>query len=206
MNNDPGAARGQDELATRYAEMSDGELEKVAQDFTSLTDQARSALSAELAKRGLPVPAAAQASSGDEIDIQNLVTICKFRDLPEALLAKGSLESSGIECFLVDDNMVRLEWFFTYLIGGVKLQVQAEDAEAANQILDEPIPDEFDVEGVGAYSQPTCPKCQSLDVSFEELNKPVAYTSALLRVPMPVHNKGWKCQSCGHQWEDSSAQ
>ena len=205
MNNDLGAPREQGELASRYAEMSDGELEKVAHDFTSLTDQARSALSTELAKRGLPIPAAAQPSSGDEVEIQNLVTICKFRDLPEALLAKGSLESSGIECFLVDDNMVRLDWFISNLIGGVKLQVKAEDAETANQILDEPIPDEFDVEGVGAYSQPSCPKCQSLDVSFEELNKPVAYTSALLRVPMPVHDKGWKCQSCGHRWEDSPA-
>ena len=39
------------------------------------------------------------------------VTIRAFRDLPEALLAKGSLESAGIDCFLVDDNMVRLDWF-----------------------------------------------------------------------------------------------
>jgi hypothetical protein len=28
------------------------------------------------------------------------------RDLPEPLLAKGSIESAGIECCLADDNMV----------------------------------------------------------------------------------------------------
>jgi hypothetical protein len=202
MSTDPDAPRAQDQLATHYAKMGDGELQKVASDFASLTDPARAALNEELVRRGFPVPAAS-LSQGDEVELQKLVTICKFRDLPEALLAKGSLESSGIDCVLVDDNMVRLDWFISNLIGGVKLQVKAEDAEAANQVLDEPIPDEFDVEGVGAYSQPSCPKCQSLDVSFEELNKPVAYTSAWLSVPMPVHTKGWKCQACGNKWEDS---
>src|SRR6202020_2478284 len=43
-----------------------------------------------------------------EMEVRELVTVRKFRDLPEALLAKGSLESAGIECFLADENLVRL--------------------------------------------------------------------------------------------------
>jgi len=31
-----------------------------------------------------------------------------------------------------------------------------------------------------------CPRCQSLDVNFQELDRPIAYMSAFLRVPMPV--------------------
>jgi hypothetical protein len=130
-----------------------------------------------------------------------LVTIRKFRDLPAALLAKGSLESAGIACLLADDNMVRLDWFISNLIGGVKLQVKPEDAAAATEILDQPIPEEFDVEGSGAYRQPRCPHCQSLDVSFEELDKPVAYVSAYIGVPLPVHRRDWRCHSCGREWE-----
>ena len=188
-------------LAKLYAGMTEGELLKIANDVTSLSDPARDALNAEMARRGIQAPAGVLEQHG-EVDYQKLVTLRKFRDLPEALLAKGSLESSGIDCYLVDDNMVRLDWFISNLIGGVKLQVKPEDAEAASLVLDEPIPEEFDVEGVGEYEQPRCPKCQSLDVWFEELNKPMAHGSAWLNVPMPIHNKGWKCHACGHRWED----
>lgn len=131
-----------------------------------------------------------------------LVTIRKFRDLPEALLAKGGLESAGIQCLLADDNMVRLDWFISNLIGGVKLQVSSEDAAAATEILDQPIPEEIEVEGSGEYHQPRCPNCQSLDVSFEELNKSVAFVSAYIGFPLPVHRRNWKCHDCGHEWEN----
>ena len=40
----------------------------------------------------------------------DLVTIERFRDLPEALLAKGKLESAGIRCFLADSELVRTDW------------------------------------------------------------------------------------------------
>ena len=131
----------------------------------------------------------------------SLVMIRRFRDLPEALLAKGSLEAAGIECSLADDNMVRMDWFISNLLGGVKLFVSQEDAEEAVAILDQPIPENFEVEGVGEYQQPHCPQCGSLDVSFEELNKPLAYSSAYLSVPLPLHNQGWACHACKHKWE-----
>jgi len=70
-----------------------------------------------------------------------LVTLTRFRDLPEALLAKGSMESAGRECFLVDDNLVRLDLFISNLVGGVKLQVRAEDVAEATEILNLPTPD-----------------------------------------------------------------
>ena len=55
----------------------------------------------------------------------NSVTLRQFRDLPEALLAKGSLESAGIQVYLVDDNMIRMDWFISNLLGGIKLNVRA---------------------------------------------------------------------------------
>jgi hypothetical protein len=84
----------------------------------------------------------------------------------------------------------------------VKLLVKPEDVEAALQVLTQPIPDDFDVDGVGDYQQPRCPKCNSLDVSFEELNKPIALGSVFANLPLPVHKKGWNCHSCRHQWQD----
>ena len=73
------------------------------------------------------------------------MSIRRFRDLPEALLAKGGLESAGIECFLADDNMVRLDWFISNLLDGVKLLVNSGDAEDAVTVLNQSIPENFDV-------------------------------------------------------------
>jgi hypothetical protein len=141
----------------------------------------------------------------DDSDPAGVVTIRKFRDLPEALLAKGSLESAGIECYLVDDNMVRMDWFISNLLGGVKLQVRPEDIEEATAILDMPIPEAIEVEGSGTYHQPHCPSCGSLDVSFEELNKPAAYVTAWAGLPIPLHRKAWRCDTCHREWEETGA-
>ena len=190
------------ELTQRYAAMSDAELEKVATYPDSLTDAARNALATELQRRNLHVNAAPPPGY-DEAEYRNLVTIRRFRDLPEALLAKGSLESAGIECQLVDDNMVRMDWFISNLLGGVKLEVRPEDVEAANEILSLPIPDALEIEGADTYEQPRCPNCGSLEVTFEELNKPVAYVSAWVGLPLPVHRPAWRCHACNRQWEDT---
>ena len=78
------------------------------------------------------------------MNLRELVTIRKFRDLPEALLAKGRLESSGVESFLADDNMVHMDWLISNLLGGVKLKVEAMNVEIAEEILNLPIADDFD--------------------------------------------------------------
>jgi hypothetical protein len=195
-------------LEDLYFGMSDGELEQIVADAASLTDLARGALEAELGRRGLDFDLPEQANHADDpgVELRGLVTIRKFRDLPEALLAKGSLDSAGIECYLGDENMVRMDWFISNLLGGVKLLVKQEDAEGAGQILDQPIPEDFSFEGIGDYQSPRCPKCQSLDVSFEELNKPIAYASAYIGLPLPVHRKAWKCHACSQEWQDTGSE
>jgi hypothetical protein len=195
-------------LAAIYAQMSDDELQRIARDAASLTDIAQSLLAAELSRRHLEVPPSDGDSVKDrfdEIDADGPVpvTLRRFRDLPEALLAKGSLESAGIECRLGDDNMVRLDWFISNFLGGVKLQVWPEDIAEATEILNLPIPDTLDEEGSGLYQQPHCPNCNSMDVTFEELNKPVAYASAWVGLPLPVHRKAWKCHTCRVEWEET---
>ncbi len=120
----------------------------------------------------------------NSVELADVVSIRQFRDLPEALLAKGALDSAEIESFLVDDNMIRMDWFYSNLVGGIKLCVKQEDAEAALDLLEQSIPEEFEVEGVGQYEQPRCPKCQSLDIAFEDLNQPVAWISAYLLAPI----------------------
>jgi hypothetical protein len=197
-------------LAANYADMTDGELQRLARNAESLTDLAWDTLEDEMDRRHLELPDEFSSDSPPEppqqMEMRELVTIRQFRDLPEALLAKGSLESAGIECFLADDNLVRLDWFISNFIGGIKLNVRAADAPNAQKLLDEPILEGLYVQGVGLYEQPRCPQCQSLDVNFQELDHAIAYMSAFLRVPMPVQRPAWRCHACDAEWEDDGSE
>ena len=136
-------------LTEVYAAQSDGELEQVAGQMSELTEEAREALRVELTKRGLYAGELQASEDSNSAEFRDLVPIRTFWNLLEAELAKGFLASAGIEAFLFDDNMVRLDWFNANALGGVKLRVDADKVEEANRILEEnasaaPPPEEED--------------------------------------------------------------
>ena len=190
-------------LTELYAQMSEGELLRVCNDAESLTEVARHILRLELERRRLDA-ASSDSGTADIVEFRKLIMIRRYTFLMEALLAKTRLDSAGIECFLADENIVRIDWFWSNLLGGVKLHVMPEDADTALRVLEEASPDGFEVVGVGKYERPQCPNCNSVEISFEELNKPVAYASMYLCVPIPLHRHGWNCHSCGHRWQDDA--
>jgi sporulation protein YlmC with PRC-barrel domain len=129
-------------LAELYSSKTDMELEQVAEEADGLTDIAREALRTELTKRGLYIGQLDDRALDEEsAEFRSLVVIRTFWNLLEAELAKGLLDSAGVEAFLFDDNMVRLDWFNANALGGVKLRVDASNVEAANRILNESISD-----------------------------------------------------------------
>jgi hypothetical protein len=128
-------------LAQFYAALSDGELQQLAREAESLTDSAKAVLLTELARRQMAVETLADAEDssarrGHRPELRDLLTIRQFRDLPEALLAKSVLDSAGIECFLGDDNLIRMDWLWSNLLGGIKLRVRQEDALVAARLLE----------------------------------------------------------------------
>ncbi len=140
---------------------------------------------------------AAETLEGEQ---REFVILCRFRDLPEAILIKSILDSAGIECFLSDENLIRMDWFWSGLLGWVKLWVRQQDVDQAQSLISQGVLEEFDVEGVGKFKQPRCLRCQSIDISFQGLFKPFAFISAYIGLPIPLKRRGWKCHSCGHSW------
>lgn len=129
--------RERQRLSQLYSAMSDAELLRVAEDPAALTDAAWEAVEDEAERRGLkldlePRQPVITPAFGE------LAVIRKFRDLPEALLAKGALDAAGIESHLLDENLVRLDWFYSNAIGGVRLCVRVNDASQAFRILNQP--------------------------------------------------------------------
>jgi hypothetical protein len=130
-------AQERQRLAEVYSSQSDGELEQLAGKMSELTDAAREALQAELARRGLYVGHLDEPQDSKAEEFRDLVPIRTYWNLLEAELAKGLLAAAGIDAFLFDDNMVRLDWFNANALGGVKLRVDADMVEEANRVLEE---------------------------------------------------------------------
>jgi transposase-like protein len=197
-NSDSTAQREQ--LKQEYAKKNDIELQELAEEALSLTETAREILKSELTRRGL----SAELSLSPEIEPTiDLVLLRRFRDQPEALVAKSALESAGIESFVGDATTIRMDWLWSNALGGLKLFVRKDDLERATRILNEEIPSTFEVAGVGEYAQPRCPACQSLDITFEDLSKPMAYGGIMLGLPINLRIDRWTCHSCGNVWQDS---
>lgn len=143
MATDP--ERERHRLMDVYSRMADGEIEEIAEDAASLTDVARQVLHDEITRRGLDHLLSDWDKPQDEAaEPEPMVTIRSFGDVMQAWLAKSNLESSAIECRLVDDEMVRLHWGIVNVLGGVKLQVKPEDAEVALELLEQPVLDQPD--------------------------------------------------------------
>jgi hypothetical protein len=168
--------------------MSEGELREIADDAVDLTDIARQVLVEEIGKRGLDIRLA-ESMAVRSFESRDMATVRQFRDLPEALLAKGILDSAGIECFLVDENMIRMNWFISNLLGGIGLQVNRDDVLEAVTLLSEPIPEGFDI------------------AHYAGLDKRFALPALWFAgIPIPVPRNEWKCQSCGAEWRDSQSE
>ena len=186
-------------LTNLYADMEDSELEKIGANPDSLTAVARQVLAAEMLKRGMKLP----EPPPSRVEVASPVAIQRYRDLPQAAMAQSILESAGIESFLADANLVRMDWFYSNAVGGIKVVVREQDAEEARKLLEQGVPESFDAEGSGHYEQPRCPSCGSFEVSLDGLDKRVSYATVWIGVPVPVTIKGWRCASCGHRWEDA---
>jgi len=131
-------------LTELYAGMDDGQLEELAEDRASLTEVARQALELELSRRGLHV-ASNDLPPGD-VEAPELTTIRTFNASGEALLARGLLESGGIECYLSDENNAVLDLDGLGFVREIRLRVKPEDADAALEVLNQPIPTDSEIE------------------------------------------------------------
>ena len=131
--------KGYESFAIHYSQLTDGELINLALESSDLSESAWDALEDELDRRHLEVPEPESAPQVSVPEMRDLVVLRAFRDVPEALLARGRLQASGIECFLADENMVRMDWFISNLLGGIKLMVQPAEFSKASRILNEPL-------------------------------------------------------------------
>jgi hypothetical protein len=193
-------------FAAKYQAMSETELMGLARQYDDLTDAAQAALRAEFAQRGLEPPLIEEEDDPIAVeDDPDLATVGQYRDMAEAFVARAVLDQAGIECFLRDENTVRTDWLLSNAVGGMRLQVAARDQAAAEQLLSQPIPDQFETDSGEEFVQPVCPKCGSTDVVANDPDRKVMAVSMLIKLPIPhsrPSDEEWRCMNCGCVWVD----
>jgi len=189
-------------LAAQYAEMSETELMELARSYDGLLDVAQAALRAEFARRGLEPPLVEER---EQPELRRLVTVQRYRDLAEAYVGRSLLESAGIPAWIADENLVRMDWFYSNLVGGMRLQVDERDEAVARQFLEKGTPETIMYGEEEVYVQPTCPKCGSTQISLGGGTERGRSLVALyiLAIPVPPREAAWHCEACGAQWVDT---
>jgi hypothetical protein len=191
-----------EDYAGNYGARSDSELMGIAHAYDSLVPAAQQALRAEFTRRGLEPPVLEESADADEMG-RRWITVRRYRDLSEAIVARTLLESAGMPVYLRDENLVRLDWQVSNFIGGIRLQVDEANAAAAAELLDQPIPEEISFDEGPNFQQPQCPRCQSTDITFRGASRGAALASVhLLAIPLPLGPETWVCEACGAVWED----
>jgi hypothetical protein len=190
-----------EDLAAQYSRMSETELIEMARSYDDLLETAQGALRAEFARRGLEPPLVEEP---EKFQLRRLVTVQRYRDLSEALVGRSLLESAGIQAWIADENLVRLDWFYSNMVGGMRLQVDESDEAAAREFLEKRVPETIAYSPDEAYVQPTCPKCGSAEITLGTGTERGRSLVALwaLAIPVPPREAAWHCDACGACWVD----
>lgn len=202
-------------LTAHYAGLADSQLQELAADYADLTDTARTVLHDEMRRRGLPgpqapVPTAARPAArascespgaapdrndeefadGQPYEYTWKTPLCECESQEQAWQISEMLRRAGIETwidsrrsFLPDPTLDLLN---------PQVLVAADELDRARQITKQPVPQEI-VElsrmKPEDYVPPVCPACGAADPILEAVD------------PANI----WRCESCGRQWSDPSA-
>jgi ribosomal protein L37AE/L43A len=193
---------GQEDFAARYAQMGEMELMELAQSYDRLLENAQAALRAEFARRGLEPP---EVEEKGVLEFRSVVTLRRYRDLAEAMVARAVLESAGIEAWIADENFVRMDWFYSNMVGGMRLQVAGDDETAAREILEQDAPRTITYGEDETYEQPICPKCGAHEITLGDGTERGRSFVGLWAagIPLPPRKAVWHCDACGAQWVDT---
>ena len=193
-------------FADVYRPMSELELQDLLADWHSLVLEARSALAAELASRGLefvepPLKKPTTSSRpSTATSPRSAVIAISLRLLSHVLSSSppASSVSSRTRTSSVSTGKSPT------LSEASASKSPLTDVEAAEAILTQPIPDSFSISPTNqASSSRGCPRRTSTDISWECHGGPAPLASLYLFSPsLPRGGESWHCDSCGLRWVD----
>lgn len=138
---------------------------------------------------------------GGDDDPVRWTTVAAFWHPAPAHIARLRLEADDIPCLIVDENLVATDWLYANAVGGVKLQVPADDAPRARDLLARPGGEAPPGPGGTFPASGRCPRCGSDDAAPSRLSRPLVLLSVLLLgLPLPMLLSRSRCGACGCEW------
>ncbi|MFC6671071.1 DUF2007 domain-containing protein [Marinobacterium aestuariivivens] len=118
-------------------------------------------------------------------------------DFPwEAQLARSRLEAEGIDAFVADEHTIGMQWLYSNALGGVRVQVDAEDLHRARAILAEDRSEDIDRQ-TGADPL-ICPCCGSDRTRYRPVGRRLAFLVFIgLDFPLFPVRHAVQCDDCG---------
>lgn len=126
------------------------------------------------------------------------VTVRAFTSVTEAQFAGSALEAAGLDVRLGDQHLIAMQWMYSNAVGGVKVQVPADQVDEARQILD--VPAEVDDPRAIVDPSEACPTCGSLDVESGVAGRqPAMWMLLITGVPLFPRRvrRQRRCKGCG---------
>jgi hypothetical protein len=128
------------------------------------------------------------------------VTIGSYSTAFEADIVRAGLEAFEIHASLVDAEIIRLNWLWSNVLGGVKVQVPEAEAAEAHRILELELGYEEDSQASDQVVVDSCPRCGSLHTDYY-LDKRVAFLTWLVfNIPLFPALSRRSCGQCGWKW------
>jgi hypothetical protein len=141
-----------------------------------------------------------------------LVTVATFTNPLEAHIVRGRLQAEGIEVYVAHEHHIWANWFLSTALGGVKLQVNPEDAQRADEILRHEQAGDYEgllpeADPPDTEPQPGCPACYSPDITaFRRSGRLSLFIVWLSSLPLPYSGVTMVCRRCGHTWVNREEQ
>ncbi len=206
-----------------YAQMSDDELQNVADEAYDLTDVAKEALKSEVKSRGADIRLRLERPANnepepepeiEEVDEEqsepvdpaeyDLITFGTLTDREEARKTKWVLDNAGIPSWIGSQNVESVDEYKGSFEHGVALKIRSIDRNRAGYSLSRHWPEDSEAtserepepEPESAEAEVRCPKCHSNEVVFESLDRKTT-DDAMLDAKF-----NWHCDACGHDWQD----
>lgn len=213
------------ELTEVYSQMSEGELQVLANEAYDLTDMARDELRGEISRRGLhlqlrdrPAPTEVDqnyAPSGDfdptELDLEPFGRVF---DIEEARRIKSIFNNGGILSYFGPDHVENVEELKAAFDAEKAASLKRGFAAGIEYGVPRKYHDQaFRVRANAAQEMPTnvdpaddadlvalCPRCHASDITFQGLETEAGADPA-------VDSKyNWSCDTCGYQWKDDGVE
>jgi ribosomal protein S27AE len=126
-----------------------------------------------------------------------LKTVAAYRDIYQAYLVKGQLETEGIPAIVVDEYLVGVNWMYSFAIGGVKVKVPENVLDKAQEIIASYQNEKNITE---RRSGDICPKCSSTSISANRYSLWSLIPTLIFLLPIFFRRKKWVCDNCGLKW------